>query len=640
MNDVNSTNEHIKSFLSYYFNLTYPPHYAVLLKGPWGVGKTWFLKKILEELHNPDHDIKRYLYVSLYGVTSFKEIEDEFFRQMYPFLSSDGVAIASKLTASALSFIKIKPPEIELSDYLNKTEELILVFDDLERASIDLVSLLGYINYFVEQKGNKVVILANENEILDSIEEKSSNYIRIKEKLIGKTFEVEGQFYLAAKNFIEEVEPVRLQSYLEENLPLIKDYYDSSNYNNLRYLRQALMDFARLVEEVPDDVINNKKIFSHMLSIFLLLSFEIRSGRILPKDIASFQSLHYGTLLGDKEGVVKDDFYKEFQLKYSGFNYQKILFEPSVWISIFDKGLIPLSKMKDSIYNSEYFKKDDRPDWVKLWNYLELNDEEFDRTIESVMSDFKQRKYEKIGIVKHITGLFLLFSEINLISINKVDILNSSKEYIDDLVKNNILLYDNEEDSFFDRDSWGSLGFHEKNSKEFIELYDYIKYKIEEQKLSQYPDIASEFLEYMEMNVDTFYQKIAKPYEDRRYGSVPILKYIRPEDFIATFLRIHPSSWQTIIRAIKKRYEPINIKALSQEMGWLEKIVILFDVEVDKRSGKLSEYQLSSFIKFTLIPSINNIRNAIIKEMVFIANEPKDFNIKPTGFDIVSIKYR
>lgn len=637
MTDSNSPNEHIEHFLSYYLKLQNSPYYAVLLKGPWGVGKTWLIKQVLKNLDNPDHNIKRYLYVSLYGVTNFKEIEDEFFNQMYPLLSSKGVAIASKLTKSALSLARIKAPEIELSEYLNKTEGLILVFDDLERASIDLISLLGYINYFVEQQGNKVIILANENEILDDINDKNTNYKRIKEKLIGKTFEVKAEFDLAIKNFIEEVEPQNLRPYFEKNLDLIKEYYDFSGYENLRHLRQAIMDFARLIENIPIDIIDNQEIISHMLSIFLLLSFEIRSGRIIPKDINEFQSLHYRAFENEK---VKDNFYKEFQVKYPGFTYQKMLFEASVWIDIFDKGLTPIDKMQELIYNSKYFNKDERANWVKLWDYIELNDDEFDSTINSVRSDFQNRKYEKAGIIKHITGLFLLFSDINLINQDKNCILKESKRYIDDLVQKDILLYDTEDDRFSDGTFWAGLGFHKIESKEFKELQNYIDYKKEQQKLSKYPSLANELLEYMKTDISMFYQIVVKPYEDRRYINIPILKYIRPQDFIGTFLKIHPKNWPIIIEAIKKRYNSISNANLLQELVWLERIVILLDLEVAQRAGKLSGYQLSSFIKFTLIPSIDNLKTSIIKHGTLKMSEPKNFNIRATAYSAVSIKYK
>ncbi len=45
----------------------------------------------------------------------------------------------------------------------------LLVFEDLERSGIELVQLVGYINNLVERGGMKVLLVANEDEILHKV---------------------------------------------------------------------------------------------------------------------------------------------------------------------------------------------------------------------------------------------------------------------------------------------------------------------------------------------------------------------------------------------------------------------------------------------------------------------------------------
>ncbi len=78
-------NKHINDFLKYYFNLEQSPEYAILIDGEWGAGKSWFIQKALNDLKGSSG---KYLYVSLYGMSNFSEIEDAFFEQMHPVLSS------------------------------------------------------------------------------------------------------------------------------------------------------------------------------------------------------------------------------------------------------------------------------------------------------------------------------------------------------------------------------------------------------------------------------------------------------------------------------------------------------------------------------------------------------------------------
>jgi Cdc6-like AAA superfamily ATPase len=94
-----TNNQHIENFLEYYYKLSTPPEYAILIKGKWGAGKTWFIQQSLKKLKERGG---KYLYVSLYGVNNLDQIENEFFRQLHPLLSSKGVTLAGKLLKGLL----------------------------------------------------------------------------------------------------------------------------------------------------------------------------------------------------------------------------------------------------------------------------------------------------------------------------------------------------------------------------------------------------------------------------------------------------------------------------------------------------------------------------------------------------------
>lgn len=296
---MDSPNSHIEEFLKYYYSFDQEPGYAVLLKGKWGTGKTWFINQTLNSLAKQD---SKYLYVSLYGVTSFEEIEDEFFKQLHPLLSSKSMALTGKIAKGLLKAtlkidldgdgkadgsVSAQAPELNLPDYLTNTSGFIIVFDDLERASINLESLLGYINHYVEHQGYKVIIVANEEEILAHQEQRDDfklAYRRIKEKLVGKTFEITPDLSGALVNFISEVKDNDAQALYNKNINLISEIYENSQYQNLRHLKQALWDFERFLSFVNPDASSKDGLLDHLLRIFLILSIEIKSGSILPKD--------------------------------------------------------------------------------------------------------------------------------------------------------------------------------------------------------------------------------------------------------------------------------------------------------------------------------------------------------------------
>jgi len=96
-------NESVIAFLTDYCEPNGLFDYAVMLRGPWGSGKTYLIRKFLEAL-GP----KKSLYVSLYGVSSVRQIEDAFFTQLHPVLGSKGMKVAAAVARGALkSTLKI-----------------------------------------------------------------------------------------------------------------------------------------------------------------------------------------------------------------------------------------------------------------------------------------------------------------------------------------------------------------------------------------------------------------------------------------------------------------------------------------------------------------------------------------------------
>ncbi|RGZ77521.1 hypothetical protein DW971_09585, partial [Veillonella parvula] len=168
---------------------------ALLLSGPWGMGKTYYIKKTLQKVLESEELYKNYktIYVSLYGVASLVALQS--------LLGSKFIAegfIKKDLLSKGkygLSFIGDKLKNINInvggiglnigiSDIINLEnlidyENVILLFDDLERcSSISLQDIFGFINTFTEHKNIPVIVTANESSLktieqYDSIKEKS-----------------------------------------------------------------------------------------------------------------------------------------------------------------------------------------------------------------------------------------------------------------------------------------------------------------------------------------------------------------------------------------------------------------------------------------------------------------------------------
>lgn len=153
-------------------------HYALLVNGKWGTGKTFFIKNNLIN-HIKDSSDKDVNYISLYGIRNTETISEmlciQSIRDKTPdmakrWLDSKGGQILTKLSSVA---VKCGMDKLGASDedagsilgLLPNYDNNVVIFDDLERCGCDINEVLGYINDFVEHSDAAVIIVANEEEI-------------------------------------------------------------------------------------------------------------------------------------------------------------------------------------------------------------------------------------------------------------------------------------------------------------------------------------------------------------------------------------------------------------------------------------------------------------------------------------------
>lgn len=156
---------------------------AILIDGEWGSGKTFFIKeKIIPEIKEKHTDVPVY-YVSLYGISSSNEIHNLVSSQITEkYIEKHlGKKVTGSLKKIERAIKKIAPvinvlKEAsgvgidfvhfnELKNNLDIPTKSIMIFDDLERCNMDVITVLGYINSISEHSDTKVIIVANESEL-------------------------------------------------------------------------------------------------------------------------------------------------------------------------------------------------------------------------------------------------------------------------------------------------------------------------------------------------------------------------------------------------------------------------------------------------------------------------------------------
>lgn len=604
-------NKEVMAFLEYYSNMTVPPQYAVMIKGKWGTGKTWFIENYIRMLETGE---KRVLYVSLYGVTEIQQIEDEFFRQLHPILSSKSVAFAGKLFKGLVKgtlkidlngdgkddgTVAIGTPDLKLPEYLRNTNGLVLVFDDLERCSMPISSILGYINYFVEHDKRKVILVCNEEALIaaENINEKNveRNYTKIKEKLIGKTFSISPDFDAAFNSFLADVSLSSTREILQEQTENIKRMYVNADYKNFRHLRQAILDFSRLLELLEDKFLKKKELIAHLLKFFLLYSFEIKNGSMLAKDISLIEKgLFKSVILDDDQS--KESWHKKISSKYGDINIMDSLLPASIWESIFDTGLFNKNEINISLSRSKYFLLDNQPLWVTLWNMHRLTDDQLEQTLKEVDQRLHEEKIQSMGELKHIIASILYLSKVEIYNHATSDIItlglrNATKiaqeqKFLElDTTKD---LYDNRESGF------GGYGYHERESEDFKIFVKSVSEIVQNTIENSYPNIAILLLESMVSDTSKFADAlIHNNFQKSDYHSIPILSFINPQKFVEALGGLHSEQIRQVRQMIDERYSfDYYNNLLKKELSWLTECVMGMSDLLETRKGKISGISL------------------------------------------------
>ena len=224
-----------------------------LVKGKWGVGKTYIWKVIQNDLFEKlKYDTLSY--VSFFGVSTLQDIKNQIFfnakRVQYVgarnlFKNTYKVAASSKY-ANELTNLNKEWEYRSLNNYL-------ICFDDIERRnpSLRMADILGIISDLTADKNCKVIIILNENQLSSDDADELTTY---REKILDLELEYNpgiinnasivfgrdcDQIYLDMfeKLGLNNIRILKLASYAIEHFkPFIDKYEQSIRYEILRHI--------------------------------------------------------------------------------------------------------------------------------------------------------------------------------------------------------------------------------------------------------------------------------------------------------------------------------------------------------------------------------------------------------------------
>ncbi|CAH0350103.1 P-loop NTPase fold protein [Sphingobium sp. CECT 9361] len=527
MSDAKDRNKHIREYLRYYLSLTNSPGYAVMICGPWGIGKTFLIRQILADHFTNEKD---YIYVSLYGVAQPEEIDAAILAAMYPILGTKVAKITGRLLNTASKYFNVEGA-ITLKDVIDQTTAATYVFDDIERSSMTADAIFGYINQFVEHAGFRVILVANETEL-----DKTDGYRTKREKLVGQTLEAKSAVEGALEAFLENIASTEARNYLKSVKSHIVDLYEQGEVNNLRVLKQTLWDFERLYTAIELHHRQHLRAMLHILRVLFALSFDIKLGRIKAEDIRGRVNYWIAAAMDrGTESAIKSSFDR-----YSGIDLSDTTLSDELLIELLVRGVVDEVLIKrDLDASSWFFEPNDEPSWRTIWHRFEREEDAIAKAILALESEVAEFHYREPGEILHVFGIMLTMSDAQLLPMDRDSIVKNAKAYISTLRERGDLppIEPNSFLEYIRNGAWGGLGFSEAGTPHFREIYGFLSEQRAQARIERLPALAERLMRELNEDADLFCRRlvgVGGEHSDLIDG--PVLKEIDPNAFLDAIL--------------------------------------------------------------------------------------------------------
>ena len=618
--------------------------YAVMINGEWGSGKTHFWNnKVRKKIESMQLNGRRYttIYMSLYGISNLEEISKKIFiettqlmdKNLRKFMNNNEQTTIPEYAKTGIDMANLfgvtqNGDKLDYAEFFS-TDDKVLCFDDLERANVDVIDILGYINNFVEHDHIKTIIICNEKElstklkssniemktfiatylldkqneltkadkpivekIQDKIEhvfDKANDYERIKEKLIGETFEYAPKFDYIINGILMRYESnPDLIRFLRENTGFIISTFNKSGTRNLRILKHALNDFKKIYEMVSKSYPNtSNRVMQTMLIFTIAVSFEIKAGKITKdkfvniKDNEEYKSILVSSriLMDNRQFYIKEfdnNYYYNFKSDYRFFKF----IEYYVRTRIFDMKIF--KENMETIINT--IDTENLPAYKRLLTeeYWKIADDQFEGVIEEVYNDVKEGKLELIDTVK-IFAYFSYFSRKGLINYDLKTLKNTfftgmnlaslKSEYCPN-----------------PKEELGKVAIDEleEDMDDILKHFNMLNDQLLDKK---YKEITDDVMKCIPMKMEQFYEKF-----DKQCMDIPIFKYADPYQ---VFQRISCASNEDIVLIKEKLVDRAEryTKQIEPEMKNIKQLKQIIDDYLKGKDPSIKNVMLKEFAK-------------------------------------------
>ena len=582
----------VKEYLKDFANSPEEPHFAVLIEGEWGCGKTHFCKQLIGDESFTD---KPRIYLSLFGLQSLEQFQTQLF-----FASTSRVGKFAHGAASVFSSIlkgtlrldldgdnssdvtvssSVPNPQKAIQNAATNLDGALLFLDDLERCNIDLNAMLGEINRLVEHGNTRVVLVANKEKIED--QEKLQN---LYDKLVGKAFEISSDPTEALRSFVTDTKGEAERSCLESHVDKIVKLHHMSGYSNIRVLRQFVWHLRVILSKLDDDIYERTEVLGDLVQQAFIFFVEFKhnlsddSSSLTLDDLYSSYDTEKKNVryvadisISDEEETPK----KRVLDKYDAWSGIHTVLTLQQWISILKIGVIDKEWLNAEIRGSSQFAGSSGwPSWKRLWHlqkwdFSDGSHEQFEADLIDMQSGLDAGRYKNPLEFLHVASVMLMMSRHQLITDNEDEVVEKALLYIDSYIVSQ-LSFEFIDGIRFELSGYDSLGYPRKEDEHFSKIREHFLACCDQWKekwIAQ--DAGNELLDTLTKDFWLFSAQISlqNTASDQRFQKIAVLHHIDAQHFLRVWLDlgIEQQGFLPSILVDRYKFEP---HLLDKEESW------------------------------------------------------------------------
>lgn len=609
---------------------------ALLLTGDWGSGKTYHIKNKIFPLIEKDARFTPII-VSLYGEANRNDIAQ---KVLFAYFDNKGkdvklgtgtIAKSIKNLSDAIPYVKqfvdVEKLILGTGENIFKLiphDKLLICFDDIERMSdkMNIDDFLGLINDLTENKGCKVLLIANKTKIEEGI----------KEKTIEKTIHFIPNLSEIFDNIVSDYSVSPFKSYLTNNKDLfLKTLISNSDdvelnkelkavFSNIRTLKFALehfkIAFEILIEnseisQLQETQLKNLWIFTLSISIEFRKANGITLDEKRELDNQASISSDFGfndfdfSSQGNNEGTLQEDrwvYSEDFKKKYYNRLSEQYIYHDELYALITSSRKINNDQFKQHVLDSfkisegkinpahqilSSFQKG-------LWEYT---NDDFESALNELLRYCEKGDLE--DIVSYLNaGVYLLgFNEL----------INIEKDAVTDKIKSGLNLFLPKVNfNDFRKSQFDMVQSHFKG-EHLSQIVEYIKQNIREIEEIKDREEINDIQTLFQNDLSAFVREFLPENSNIRTPNKPLFHNIENKVIKSGVKNAQPKGIMDLTSLLKIRYLDTSFSdRLTDE------IIFLDDLENGISEINFEQKTLSThLIKNELIPMITKVKRKL-----------------------------